>query len=104
MSNCEWVSVDQLSVMGAESEATLILILFKEVLLHLMNPFDGMGFEPEQLGQVFSAAALAFKVPVDARFGVSFQLSRCQSAQEQHSYRATRAAGCRLTEANASLG
>ena len=51
MSNCEWVSVDQLSVMGAESEATLILILFKEVLLPLMNPIDGMGLEPEHLGQ-----------------------------------------------------
>jgi hypothetical protein len=109
MSKCEWVSVDQLSVVGAESEATLIVILFKEVLLHLMNPIDGMGLEPEQLGQVFSAAAgpaaaLAFEVPVDARFDVSFQLSRCQSAQEQHSYRATRAAGCRLAEANAPLG
>jgi len=51
MSNCEWGSVDQLSVVGAESEATLILILFKEVLLPLMNPIDGMGLEPEHLGQ-----------------------------------------------------
>jgi hypothetical protein len=61
MSNCEWVSVDQLSVVGAESEATLILIFFKEVLLHLMNPIDGIGLEPEQLGQVFSAAAVQLR-------------------------------------------
>ena len=74
-----------------------------------MDPISGMGLEPEQLGQVFSAvagpaAALAFEAPVDAHFDIPFQLPRCQSAQEQHSYRATRAAGCRLTEANASLG
>jgi hypothetical protein len=43
-------------------------------------------------------------VPVDARFDVSFQLSHWQSAQEEHSYRATRAEGCRLAEASARLG
>ena len=59
-----------------------------------MGPISGMGLEPEQLGQVFSAvagpaAALAFEAPVDTHFDVLFN---CPAARAHRSKTATKPA------------